>query len=424
VQSLQVLEEINRLYFDEYISQWEAFLNDIAIVSLPNLERAEQVLGYLARPDSPLRRFLEAAARETTLATRQVAPKSVAGVAVPGIIGKTLEKTGIGQTGETPVDRRFAGLHRLARPDDSGKAPMDSSLALLKEVHGIIVAQKVIKDQGLPPPPNPADEAVLSRVEADAGQQPQPLGPMLLAVAKGTRAAAREVAWGKLNQIWVGDVAAFCLQALRGRYPLSRTSTKEATQEDFGSFFGPGGKVEGFYRENLEKYLGPYTAPKSNANLPISRETMAMLRNAKIIREVFFRGGGQVPALNFELKPVRMDAQINQFILDVDGQIVRYEHGPALVSRLSWPSQRGAGQVRIQISPPAASGTSGLSEDGPWALFKMLDRARIQPTNLPDRFLVTFDIEGRTATFELRASSVYNPFRLQALERFECSEQL
>jgi hypothetical protein len=29
--------------------------------------------------------------------------------------------------------------------------------------------------------------------------------------------------------------------------------------------------------------------------------------------------------------------------------------------------------------------------------------------NLPDRFTVTFQIEGRTATFELRASSVYNP---------------
>jgi type VI secretion system protein ImpL len=199
---------------------------------------------------------------------------------------------------------------------------------------------------------------------------------------------------------------------------------KEATQEDFGLFFRPGGKLETFYQVNLEKYLGPYTAPRENKNLRISRETMAMLQNAKIIREVFFRGGGQTPALSFDLKPVRMDARINQFILDVDGQIVRYEHGPAVVSRLTWPNPRGGGQVRIQINPAAPSGRSAISEDGPWALFKMLDKAEIQPTNQPDRFLVTFQIEGRTATFELRASSVYNPFRLQALERFECSERL
>jgi type VI secretion system protein ImpL len=91
---------------------------------------------------------------------------------------------------------------------------------------------------------------------------------------------------------------------------------------------------------------------------------------------------------------------------------------------LNWPKAGGGGQTRIQISPPAPSGRSAISEDGPWALFKMLDKADIQPTGQPDRFLVTFQIEGRTATFELRASSVYNPFRLQALERFECSERL
>ena len=36
----------------------------------------------------------------------------------------------------------------------------------------------------------------------------------------------------------------------------------------------------------------------------------------------------------------------------------------------------------------------------------------------------TFQIEGRTATFELRASSVFNPFRLPALEHFECPDRL
>jgi type VI secretion system protein ImpL len=78
---------------------------------------------------------------------------------------------------------------------------------------------------------------------------------------------------------------------------------------------------------------------------------MAMLQNAKVIKEVFFRSGTQVPGLNFELKPLRMDARIDQFILDVDGQPVRYEHGPATVSRLTWPGPKGTSQIRIQIAP-------------------------------------------------------------------------
>jgi type VI secretion system protein ImpL len=247
---------------------------------------------------------------------------------------------------------------------------------------------------------------------------------MLKTVATDARATVRAGAYVRINQLWMDDVVAFCRRALQGRYPVKRASTIEATQADFGTFFGPGGKVETFYREQLQQYLGPSTAPRNNANLPISRDTMTMLENAKIVREVFFRSGAQAPGLTFELKPLRMDAQINQFILDVDGQIVRYEHGPAVVSRLSWPGPKGAGQVRIQISPPAPSGQSAVSEEGPWALNKLLDKADIQRTNLPDRFTVTFQIEGRTATFELRASSVFNPFRLPALERFECPDRL
>jgi type VI secretion system protein ImpL len=423
VQTPQVLDEVRRIYFDEYISRWEALLADITVVPMPNLDRATEVLNLLARPDSPLRKFLQAAAKETSLATRSISTPAVAGLDVGKIVGKTLERTPLGQGEDTPVDQRFAGLRRAVKGDD-GKAPIDGSLALLNEVYSIVVAKKSVVEQGLPPPPNPADEAVLSRLDAEALREPPPLGPMLKTIATEARATARAGAYVRINQLWMDDVVTFCRRALQGRYPLSRTSTIEATQADFGGFFGPGGKVETFYRDQLQQYLGPYSAPRSNANLPISRDTMTMLENAKTVREVFFRSGGQAPALSFELKPLRMDAQINQFILDVDGQIVRYEHGPAVVSRLTWPGPKGAGQVRMQISPPAPSGRSALSEDGPWALNKLLDKADIQSTSLPERFTVTFQIEGRTATFELRASSVFNPFRLPALERFQCPDRL
>ncbi|HKQ23912.1 MAG TPA: type VI secretion system membrane subunit TssM [Burkholderiales bacterium] len=422
-QSPQVLEEIYRLYFDEYIKRWEALLNDVTVQSMAGVDRAVEVLGRLTRPDTALRKFLEAAANETSLSARKIGSKSLSDM-VPKVVGKALERTPIAQGEQTPVDRRFAQLHRALKADDSGKAPIDASLAQLKEVHAIAVALKAQRDAGQTPAPNPADEAVLNRVESDASQQPAPLGPILQATAKDIRSTARGVVIPILNQVWVDDIATFCKRALRGRYPLARSGVIEATQEDFGLFFRPGGKLEAFYQMNLEKYLGPYSAPRDNRNLPISRETLLMFQNAKVIREVFFRSGAQAPALNFDLKPVRMDARINQFILDVDGQIVRYEHGPTVVSRLTWPNPRGGGQVRIQINPPAPSGRSAVSEDGPWALFKMLDKAEIQPANQQDTFLVTFQVEGRTATFELRASSVYNPFRLKALERFECSERL
>ena len=421
-QSAQVLDEVRRLYFDEYISRWEALLNDVAIAPMSSLERATQVLNLLSRPDaSPLRKFLLNASNETSLSGR---PTSIAGFNVPQIVGKTLERTPLAQGEDTPVDQRFAGLHRIMKGDDGGKAPVDASLATLGEVYSIMVAQKALIDQGLAPQVGPNDEAALNRLEGDALRQPVPLGSMLKVVATDARAAISKGAYLRMNQLWVDEVVAFCRRALQGRYPVKRTSAIEATQADFGTFFGPGGKVETFYRDQLQPYLGPYAAPHSSAKLPVSRESMAMLENTRIVRDVFFRAGTPTPGLSFELKPLRMDAQINQFTLDVDGQIVRYEHGPAVVSRLTWPGPKGAGQVRLQIVPPPPSGRSAISEEGPWALNKVLDKAEIQPTNQPERFNVTFQIEGRTATFELRASSVFNPFRLQALERFECPDRL
>jgi type VI secretion system protein ImpL len=76
--------------------------------------------------------------------------------------------------------------------------------------------------------------------------------------------------------------------------------------------------------------------------------------------------------------------------------------------------------VRVQLSPPNASGASGLVDGGPWALFRLFDRVQIDPTGAPERFRATFDIGGRKAVFEVTTSSVRNPFRLRELREFGC----
>ena len=55
---------------------------------------------------------------------------------------------------------------------------------------------------------------------------------------------------------------------------------------------------------------------------------------------------------------------------------------------------------------------------------KTLDKASMENTALPDRFLVTFQVHGLKARYELRANSVDNPFRLPELESFRCPESL
>jgi type VI secretion system protein ImpL len=58
--------------------------------------------------------------------------------------------------------------------------------------------------------------------------------------------------------------------------------------------------------------------------------------------------------------------------------------------------------------------------DGPWALFRLFERVKIDPTSAPERFRATFDVDGRKAIFEVTTSSVRNPFRLRELNEFAC----
>jgi type VI secretion system protein ImpL len=133
--------------------------------------------------------------------------------------------------------------------------------------------------------------------------------------------------------------------------------------------------------------------------------------------------GKQSPAVSFKLKPISMSTEITTFILDIDGQKLTYDHGPVRPVSMKWPGPNNAGQVSIELLPPI-HGSSGLSKEGPWALFRVFDEAQISRTSNPTMFIMTFNIDGREAKFELRADSAINPFQLSDLEAFKCLPNL
>jgi type VI secretion system protein ImpL len=78
--------------------------------------------------------------------------------------------------------------------------------------------------------------------------------------------------------------------------------------------------------------------------------------------------------------------------------------------------------VKLDATP--ATSHASLRTDGPWAWFRMLDKATVEPTPQGEKYKVTFDIDGKKAGLELTANSVVNPFRRQTLEQFRCSDKL
>jgi len=230
-----------------------------------------------------------------------------------------------------------------------------------------------------------------------------------------------------LNAEWRSSIWEDYQRGLRGRYPLSRSSERDSTLDDFGGFFGPGGSIELFFNEYLRDLVdtsGRVWRLLENSPIHLSRESLIALQRASVIREAFFASRDRVPLVSFMLKPISMEVSIDDFYLDLDGQAVSYDHSATKVRKLQWPGKRGTGEVNLRVSPSSAGGLSGITIDGPWAWFRLLDRSTLTPLGVADKFEITFDVDGRKVYYELRAASSLNPFRLGELERFQCPEIL
>jgi type VI secretion system protein ImpL len=76
--------------------------------------------------------------------------------------------------------------------------------------------------------------------------------------------------------------------------------------------------------------------------------------------------------------------------------------------------------VRLVFDPPPTGAASALQETGPWSLFRLFARGRLQQAAAPGRYNLTFQIGDRQAVFELRTNAAANPFTPELLQEFHC----
>jgi type VI secretion system protein ImpL len=285
-----------------------------------------------------------------------------------------------------------------------------------------VAVDTAAKNRQSPPPGD-----VAGKLKSDAGRLPDPVRSMIETLSQAGAVQAQAAERGNLSQD-LKPVTDFCNRAVAGRYPFVPSSKRDVLPEDFGQLFSPGGLMDDFFQKRLAPLVDTSTKPwryKPVADKPaVSAASLVQFERAAKIRDIFFRGGGRGPAMRLDFRPVEMDVSITQFILDVDGQIVKYAHGPVVPMSVQWPGPKGSNQVRVEISPPSNSGASGQTVDGPWALFRLLDTGQLAEGDAPEKFFITFQIGDRRARFEVTTNSVQHPIRLRELREFSCPEGL
>ncbi|MDP9044073.1 MAG: type VI secretion system membrane subunit TssM [Pseudomonadota bacterium] len=428
-------DSVRRIYLTDYASAWETFIADIRIVPLTSLPLSIQTARVLSAPDSPFPVLMRALSRETTLGG--AADKTALGKArnqASDFIAqgrKTLrdiiaapKPLASGQPPESIVDDRFAALRQFVTAPEGGKAPVDETVVLMGDVYAYLQVVKTAMDSKAAPPPSPVPD----KVKADAPRLPEPARTMVTALGSSTANVAQILMRQNLSEEVRAQVGEFCAQAIARRYPVDRHAALDTTPADFAQVFGPGGRFDHLVQDKLAPYIDTAARPnwrfKPVNGTPLGSDTgsLPQFQRAAVIRDTFFPGG--TLSMRLEFKPVDMDNDITRFLIDVDGQLVQWEHGPQIPVTVAWPGPRGSQQIRVQVSTRGGSSNAGMTTDGPWAMFRMFDRVRIESGNSPEKFRATFDVDGHKAVFDVTTSSVRNPFVLNELKDFSCPSSL
>jgi type VI secretion system protein ImpL len=259
-----------------------------------------------------------------------------------------------------------------------------------------------------------------------ASNQPAPLDRMLEKLASESWRVVLDQAVAQLERQWYQEVYQPFQQSLARHYPFNPGAGRDAALQDFERFFAPDGVLDQFYNDNLKLFLEDHPehiAGSKRASL-VRRDVLASLEKAENIRRAFFTRSGSLD-VEFALEPLHLSSNKRRSVMNVDGQLVEFSHGPSQSIPLVWPNTlRDSVESRVTLVPTEVNRSPrSISENGPWALFRLLDKADITGVS-SSAVDVRFALDDGEMRYRLHAGSNTNPFTQQLLAGYQIPRSL
>ena len=421
--------DMMRLYEDDYIRIWDVLIGDLTVRPTTSSQDLSTVMGLLASPTSPLKRLLVLVEANTNLLKApDPAADKVTGVkaALAAKLGNLEQMFGTTPaTAEKPGTRTTKHFETLNKLVDGppGAAPIDATLKAVGQIQQQLAAMGggIGDTSALATVTSQAQAGAVEQLRMAAMQLPAPIAAMVSQVGAKGVAVAQAAAGSELANRYRTEVAGECQQLIAGRYPFVRGSGNDVALADFGRVFGPAGVFDTFFKERLQPLVDTSTSPwrwkQGAAAIGGSATLLAQFQAADRIRQMYFPPGAQLPAMRFSLTPESLDSAVPRLAIDIEGQSIEYRHGPLRSQLITWPGP-APGQATVLFEESGGGGPN-RSYQGPWALFRLLDEASVQPQS-DVRYVVTLSAGGRLARLTLEATSVRNPFARNELRSFRC----
>ena len=436
----EISEKVKDLYLADYSAHWKKIYKTLNVAEFKNVKHAGEVLASFTDPVySPLLSILQVGAANT-----QLSSPLIQNVNDDHGEGKAAAVTGLlaDNFRGTRVDQQFRDLNVLLRETAKKPAPVTSIVQKIQQLQDFLGEISVAPD-----PNKKAFEVVKARYSSGSGNAitslrafskntPEPVKRWLISISDETWKTVLLSARQHINSEWKNQVYSAYKEALVGRYPLKRSSRDELALFDFSEFFKPKGKMDEFYTGFIKPFIntrkGWSNRVVDDRSLGLNSATLKQIKRAQTIKTVFFRKNPEVPSISFQMKPYNLNKIDSRFQLEIGEQRITYNHGPKFWKDVSWSGEDDSGRVRIMFEDLDEK-RHDKSFDGPWAWFKLQDRAKLSKTKKSNVYQVTYSVsEGgeneakinHKMKYLIKARSVNNPFGQNLLSAFKCPESV
>ncbi|MGV3346085.1 type VI secretion system membrane subunit TssM [Enterobacteriaceae bacterium LUAb1] len=441
---LALREGVLTAYLQEYAAYWQRFLASVRLISVESQQEMSvgkgltldiTLLRTLISDNSPLQNLLNRAVSETTLSVQD---KTLAGELDINFThsrviqqAKKLQKVvdyREQRLVKELVDNRFSALHNfVGREQRSGVnrsefiQPQGTQFSrvmnILSDQYTRFVMYNNAFAYGDIPPLSPESQ----KFAAESQIWPDPIknivSPLLTRSYKKleTRVIEQNV---QAIDMGPGEV---CRNTLQGRYPFA-DSDRSVSLSDFERFFASDGIVDSWFKRNLADKVDTSTHPwrfKGSNNT----KGLAFFEAAATIRDAFFPDSdGKKMAMNFSASVSYLSPAITQLILNVDGENLRYSHGPVTTTDFSWPGERRGKLLSMIARKQPASALPDRIFQGPWAILRWLNDAD-DMRDLPDgKQLISWFIGSERIALEVNGLKYGNQSLLDLLRHFRCPD--
>ncbi|KPF73952.1 hypothetical protein IP88_08305 [alpha proteobacterium AAP81b] len=409
--------DLERLYFDEFLGRWRAYLAAIQPRPATSLADNVQRLRDGSGPLTPIKPLLVAVAR----ATDMTPPKGLAAPA--GLAGKLLGAAGMGPSADDPRDavvREFLPL-RMFVGNGKAPAPIDAMLTTMNSLADKLGVIAVLPGGGGESGSAASLEvrALIGQLDQTGVQMPPPANVLVRSVASDANVALGGARTAQFSSAVGASFGDNCAAVIGRGFPVVPASASDIPLADFSRFFKQGGAFETFTKQELAGYLdttGADWRPQPNAaEIGLGEADVRALQAAALVTRLFFGADPAAPRLTYQIEPVAL-AGATKVTLRIDDQTLTFDGKTPVPSTFDWP---GAGNATVEFTT-GSSAPEVRSWPGPWAVFRMMRAAAVKSAGTAASGVGSLTQGGARFDFRVRALGAGNPFVVDPFVKVAC----